>query len=88
MEPTKTETTDAGASRQQKSGMRAAIYSVSTGVIANLAFSHGFLLLYFTARGISSTTILILLSGPELADTLLMIPAAYYSDEHTTRRTP
>ena len=66
--------------RQQQKAMRDAILTQVFGCLGTLALQNGLVLLYLTARGLSSARILVFLSIPTLTSFLLTTPAAYLAD--------
>jgi len=69
----------------QYRGMRAAVLTQSCGVIAQLSFKYGMILLYLRSLGIPATRILVYVSFPFLAY-LLNVPVAYYADRYGKKR--
>ncbi len=69
----------------QRRGMQAAIVSSVFKVLSLLTFSNGVLLLFFTALGLSASTVMFLLSLVNVLQALLLIPAAWLSDLYGPR---
>ncbi|MBT7301488.1 MAG: hypothetical protein HN849_18335, partial [Victivallales bacterium] len=77
--------TEASPSPVQRRGMLAAILTQSCGVIAQLAFKYGIILLYLRSLGIPATRILVYVALPFLGY-LLTVPVAYYADRWGKKR--
>jgi len=77
--------TEASPSPVQRRGMRAAILTQSCGVIAQLSFKYGIILLYLRSLGIPATRILVYVALPFLGY-LLTVPVAYYADRWGKKR--
>jgi len=65
---------------ETKKAIRMILISASLGGIGFLSFNNGFLLAYFANLGISSSSILILLSLFPVTQFIFMIPSSYLSD--------
>lgn len=59
---------------------RCVIIAQCAGLIGETLFANGFILSYFSKAGIQSTTVLFLLALPAIAQFVLALPAAFYSD--------
>ena len=76
---------DTAPSPTQRCGMRAAILTQGCGVVAQLSFKYGMILLYLRSLGIPVTRILVYVAFPSLAY-LLNVPVAYYADRCGKKR--
>ncbi len=62
------------------------ILTVCAGIMPQLFFKNGFLLSYFSALGLKSSSILIMLSIPSVVMFILYVPLAYYADLYGKKR--
>lgn len=69
-----------------KSIMRVIIIMQSAGMISTVVFQNGLIIAYLTKFDISSSMILILLSIPQVAAFILVLPFAFLSDQYGKKK--